>query len=49
MTLLLTEKDVRELLTMHDAITAVEEVMPGVVSVDLDHPDAFKSLEDLFG
>lgn len=27
MTLLLSEKDVRELLTMHDAITAVEEVM----------------------
>jgi alanine dehydrogenase len=27
MTLLLTEKDVRELLTMHDAIAAVEEVM----------------------
>src|ERR1039457_7197859 len=27
MTLLLTEKDVRELLTMRDAITAVEEVM----------------------
>jgi alanine dehydrogenase len=27
MTLLITEKDVRELLTMHDAIAAVEEVM----------------------
>ena len=27
MTLLLTEKDVRELLTMHDAVAAIEEVM----------------------
>ena len=27
MTLLISEKDVRELLTMHDAIAAVEEVM----------------------